>query len=136
MNILLSPNPVFQNIILFIIRVTIAIFLIIHGKEVFETDKMNEYIKWENFKTTSYMPYLGKGAEFFAGLFLLFGLFTRLTSLIIIGTFLYITFFIGNGKFWMEDQHPFLYVLFGLLFLFCGPGRFALDNLFFRKKIK
>jgi putative oxidoreductase len=55
-----------------------------------------------------------------AGVLLVLGLFTRVAALLCVGTFLYITFFIGHGRFWMEDQHPFLFALFGVLFL--SPG--------------
>jgi putative oxidoreductase len=46
---------------------------------------------------------------------------------------LYITFIVGGGKFWYEDQHPFMFALFGLLFLFTGPGAFNLDEVIFKK---
>jgi putative oxidoreductase len=80
------------------------------------------------------MPYLGKGAEFVAGVLLLPGLFTRVACLITIGTFAYISFFVGHGKVWMDDQHPFLFVLFGLLFFFTGPGALSLDGMLFKNK--
>jgi putative oxidoreductase len=131
MNKFLSPSPIWQQAGLFLIRITIGIFLIIHGKEVFDTGKMQEYAKWDMFKS-SFMPYLGKGAEFVAGVLLLLGLFTRAACLITIGTFAYIVFFIGKGKFWMEDQHPFLFVLFGLVFFFTGPGAWSLDGVIFK----
>ncbi len=80
------------------------------------------------------MVYVGKSSELIAGVSLLFGLFTRLGSLLTIGTLSYITFFVGNGKFWYEDQHPFMFVLFGLLFLFTGPGAWSIDALIFKKR--
>ena len=129
-----SASSAVQNYLLFFLRVFIGIFLIIHGKEVFDTAKMQEYIKWDAFITKSYMPYIGKGAEFVAGVLLVAGLFTKVAAFITICTFTYITFFIGNGKFWMEDQHPFMFGLFGLLFLFTGPGAVSLDELFFKKR--
>lgn len=134
MNKLLSPAPLFMSNGIALIRIIIGISLIIHGKEVFEVSKMQEYIKWDAFKVNSLLPYLGKGAEFVAGVLLLVGLFTRVAALIILGTFLYITFFIGKGEFWMADQHPFLFVLFGVLFFFTGPGTIAIDNLLFKKR--
>jgi putative oxidoreductase len=133
MNKLLSPSPVWQNAGLFLIRIVISFFLIYHGKEVFDAVKMKEYEGWDNFKASSFMPYLGKGAEFVAGVLLLLGLFTRVACLITIGTFAYITFFVGHGKFLMDDQHPFLFVLFGLIFFFTGPGALSLDGMFFKK---
>ena len=75
-----------------------------------------------------------KGSEFVAGVLLLLGLFTRLACLITIATFAYIVFFVGNGKFWMDDQHPFMFVLFGLLFFFTGSGAVSLDAMLFKKK--
>ena len=134
MNKLFSSEPIAQEWIIALLRIIIAVFLIIHGKEVFDTAKMEEYTNWDTFKTSPIMPYLGKGAEFLAGLLLLTGLFTRLACIITVGTFAYITFFIGNGKFWMEDQHPFMFVLFALFFFFTGPGAMSLDKIIFKQK--
>ena len=131
---LFSAESFGVNNVLFVLRIVIGIFLIIHGKEVFDSAKMEEYAKWDNFKSSSFMPYLGKGSEFVAGVLLLLGLFTRLACVITIGTFAYITFFVGNGKFWMDDQHPFMFVLFGLLFIFTGPGTASLDAVIFKRK--
>ena len=78
--------------------------------------------------------YAGKAAELVAGILLTLGLFTRLGALICIGTLAYITFILGHGKFWYEDQHPFMFVLFGLLFLFSGPGAWSLDEWWFGGK--
>ncbi len=128
MNRFLSSKPLWQNAGIFFIRIIVAIFLIIHGKEVFDGMKMQEYTTWDGFKSSTWMPYLGKGIEFFAGVLLLLGLFTRVACVLIIGTFLYITFFVGNGKFWMDDQHPFLFVLLALVFMFTGPGAWSMDE--------
>ena len=128
-----SPNPMWQDNGLFLIRLMLAIFLIIHGLEVFDPEKMKNYSGWETFKSSSAMPYIGKIAEFVAGILLLLGLFTRLACILVIGTFGYITFFVGKGKFWMDDQHPFLFVLLALVFIFTGPGNFSLDKIIFKK---
>ncbi len=133
MNKLFSAEPISTSNILAFLRIVIGIFLIIHGKEVFDAAKMEEYAKWDTFKSPL-MPYLGKGSEFIAGVLLLLGFFTRIASFITIGTFAYIVFFVGTRKFWMEDQHPFMFVLFGLLFFFTGPGAMSLDGIVFRRK--
>lgn len=129
-----SPGPLWQDNGLLLIRIIFAVFLIIHGMEVFDDEKMKGYTGWDTFKSSAFLPYLGKAAEFIAGILLLFGLFTRLACLITIGTFVYITFFVGNGKFWMDDQHPFLFVLLALVFFFTGAGKLSLDNLIFKNK--
>jgi putative oxidoreductase len=134
MNKFLSPSPIWQNAGLFLVRIIIGAFLIYHGKEVFDAVKMKEYAGWANFKSSSYMPYLGKGAEFVAGVLLMLGLFTRVAALIIIGTFTYIAFFIGHGKIWYEDQYPLLFAMLGLMFSFTGPGALSLDGMFFKTK--
>ena len=134
MNRFFSSKPIWQNNGTALVRIVIGAFLIYHGKEIFESAKMQEYLKWDEFKSSSFLPYLGKGAEFVAGILLLPGLLTRAASLIMIGTFIYITFFVGKGDFWMDDQYPFLFAMFGFVFLFTGPGSFALDNLIFKRR--
>jgi len=78
----------------------------------------------------------GKASELIAGIFLVLGFLTRVASVLIIGTMMYITFFLGHGKIWYEDQYPFLFILLALVFFFTGAGRVSLDNLLFKNKIK
>lgn len=137
MNKLFSTDPILAQTGLTFIRIIIGCFLIYHGWEVFDKNKINEYINWDIFKdasSPSIRVYLGKGAELMAGLLLAIGLFTRIACFIIIGTFIYIPFFVGNGKIWYEDQYPFLFALFGCVFFFTGPGKWSMDNLIFQKR--
>jgi uncharacterized membrane protein YphA (DoxX/SURF4 family) len=78
------------------------------------------------------MVYIGKATELIGGILLFLGLFTRVACLILIIVMSYITFFVGHGKIWYEDQHPFLLVLFALTFIFTGPGNFSLDKMIFK----
>ncbi len=96
---------------------------------------MKGYLEWDTFKrpTGKALVYLGKSGELLSGILLVLGLFTRIGALLLMGTLSYITFFVGHGRFWYEDQHPFLFVLFGVLFLFTGPGAWSLDEKFFGK---
>lgn len=132
----LSPAPFYLNEVLAIIRIILGFLLIYHGFEVFDAKVMQEYAKWDQFKGSmaALMVYAGKSAELVSGILLVLGLFTRIGALICIITLAYITFFIGHGKFWYDDQHPFLFVLFGVLYLFAGPGKWSLDGLWFAKK--
>jgi len=137
MNRFLLPNSMMQENGIAFIRILIGIFLIYHGCEIFDAAKMREYAAWDMFKkssTPSFMPYLGKVAELIGGLMLAIGLLTRFACLIIIGAMIYIAFIIGNGKIWYEDQYPFLFVMFSLVFIFTGPGNLSLDKLIFNKK--
>ena len=132
----LFPPPYLQDQGLAIIRIVTGLFLVYHGWEVFDQEKMKGYLTWDQFKTpnASFIVHLGKAMEFIAGILLSLGLFTRVTSLVIAGTMLYISFFVGTGKIWYEDQHPFLFVLLALVFFFAGPGKYSLDNFFFNKQ--
>jgi putative oxidoreductase len=134
MNKLLSPQPLWQANGIALVRIIVGCFMLYHGLEIFSAEKMKAYFEWESFKGSSWLPYAGKAAEFVAGILLILGLFTRIAASLMIGTLAYIAFFVGNGKVWYEDQHPFLFVLLGLVLVFTGPGNIALDNLLFKKK--
>ena len=66
-----SPLPVSSQTGIAVIRILTGFFIAYHGLEVFDAAKMKEYAAWESFKAQSFMPYLGKGAEFLAGVLLI-----------------------------------------------------------------
>ena len=114
-----------------IVRIIMGMLLVYHGFEVFNPKLMAEYAQWDMFKNLSFgliMVYIGKGSELIVGLLLILGLWTRFASIILILTMVYITFFIGKGKFWYEDQHPFLFILLGIIYLFNGAGLWGFDK--------
>ena len=80
------------------------------------------------------MIFLGKIAELIAGILLTLGILTRIGSLILISIMTYITFFVGEGRFWYQEQHPFLFILLGIIFLFFGGGKYSVDHLLFKKR--
>ncbi|MFZ5971944.1 MAG: DoxX family protein [Bacteroidota bacterium] len=135
MKTFLNPQPYNPAGVVGLLRIVIGLLMVYHGQEVFQPALMQEYTKWEAFKGGAgvYMVYAGKTTELVAGLLLTLGLFTRVGALLLIGALSYIAFFVGNGRVWYEDQHPFMFVLFGVLFLFYGPGSWSLDEKFFRK---
>lgn len=130
MKTLFSPSPIWPGKGLAFVRIAVGLLMIYHGIEVFRPEMMRGYMDWETFKSPvgKFMVYMGKSSELIAGIGLFLGLFTRVASVILIGTFSYITFFVGHGKFWYEDQHPFMFVLFGVLFFFTGPGAWSVDR--------
>jgi uncharacterized membrane protein YphA (DoxX/SURF4 family) len=136
MNKFFSASPLWEQAGLLLVRLTLGVFLVYHGWEIFSDAKMNEYLLWDNFKNSNgkLLVYAGKGAELVAGILFVLGLFTRLASLFTIGTMCYIAFFLGNGIIWNNDQHPFLFVLLALVFFFTGPGRYSLDHYLFKPK--
>ena len=138
MNKFFSSDPIALQGGLAVIRVIVGLFMIYHGWEVFDATKMKEYATWDVFKkfpSTTVVVYIGKGAELVAGIMLTVGWLTRIAAIILVCTMLYISFFVGNGKVWYEDQHPFLFVLLGLVFFFVGSGRHSMDHIIFRKQV-
>jgi len=136
MNSFFSSTPIALTQGIALVRIIVGALIVYHGQEVFNPELMNGYMTWDTFDKSNarLLVYLGKSSELIAGISLLLGLFTRIGALITVGTLSYITFFIGSGKFWYEDQHPFMFVLFGLLFLFTGPGAWSIDALIFKKR--
>jgi len=137
MNKFFSSSPLWQTTGLTLIRCILGAFLIYHGWEIFSESKINGYLEWDVFKSSNgkLLVMAGKASELIAGIFLVLGFLTRAASLLIIGTMIYITFFLGHGKIWYEDQYPSLFILLGLIFFFMGGGRLSLDHLLFKKNI-
>ena len=118
---------------LFFIRVLTGLMMFYHGLEVFKPDTMNSYLEWEVIKKLPFpvlMTYTGKVIELLTGICIALGLFTRIAALLMTGNMLFICFYIGNGKFWYEDQHAFLFAVLALVFCFAGPVKYSLDNYF------
>lgn len=127
-NKIFSSAPVSIEKGLAVVRIIAGVLMAYHGLEVFDRSLMAEYAGWDVIKklpAPEGMAYLGKGLELVTGLLLALGLFTRLSGLLIMVNMLFICFFIGNGKFWYGDQHPFLFALIGFLFFMTGPGAWS-----------
>jgi putative oxidoreductase len=126
---LFDPAPILPDKILGVIRIVLGLLTVYHGQEVFQAELMNEYSKWAPFQGSygKLMVYVGKSCELLAGLLLTAGAYTRIGALFLIGALGYITFFVGQGRFWYEDQHPFMFVLLGVIYLFYGPGAWSVD---------
>jgi putative oxidoreductase len=114
-----------------VIRMITGLLMAYHGFEVFSPEKMEMYNGWDNVKhlpLSNVMVHAGKAGELINGILLTLGWFTRISALFMAGIMLFITFYIGNGRFWYEDQHPFLFALMALVFAIYGPGAWAMDN--------
>lgn len=114
-----------------LIRIFVGLLMSYHGAEVFNSSLMADYSKWNQFEGLTnplFIVYIGKGLELVTGVFLVIGFFTRIAALLTVINMLTITFLIGGGKFWYEDQHPFLFALIAILFFFNGSGIWSLDK--------
>lgn len=139
MNQFFSPTPIAQNYGIAIVRIITGILLVWHGWEIFDAEKMNMYSTWfveRKYSNPQIWAYSGKIAELLAGISFTLGLFTRLASVAAIAAFTGVIFLLGDkGKIFQGDQHPFLFILLAIVFLFTGPGAMSADGLVFKKKI-
>ena len=76
-----------------------------------------------NFPRPELFAYIGELTELTGGILLALGLMTRFITLPMMSVMLFITFVLGHGKIFYEDQYPFLFFLFFVLFFFTGPGK-------------
>lgn len=129
-----SSAPLWTTTGLAVLRIVTGLLMAYHGLEVFNESKMQEYTTWEVVKklpSPLLQVYIGKGLELVTGILLAAGLFTRIAALLMALNMLFICFYIGSGKFYYEDQHPFIFALLALVFFFTGPVAFSFDNLLF-----
>ena len=136
-NALFSPQPLWQNNGLAILRIITGLLMTYHGAEIFDRTKMLPYMEWDVIKSLpapETMLYIGKGLEFVTGLCFVLGLFTRIAAIIMAIDMLFICFKVGGGKFYYQDQHPFLFAMIALVFFFTGPVKWSLDKRLFNKR--
>jgi putative oxidoreductase len=134
-NLFLSAAPLWPGG-LGVLRILTGVLVAYHGLEVFDAAKMREYATWDVFKSLPsplLLVYIGKGLELVTGFFLALGFLTRIAALLMAVTMLVICFRVGQGRFYYEDQHPFLFALLALVFVFTGSGPFSIDRLLFTK---
>lgn len=127
-----SPGVWYDGIAL--VRIALGVLLIYHGWQLFETQDMNGFADIlfnMSMPFPEAMAYTGKLVELLGGFFLILGLFTRLVTALLIVSFVFITFVIGEGKIFTDNQHPFLLSLLSLMFFFTGAGRLSVDYILF-----
>jgi len=138
MNKFFSPLPFAENYGIAIVRIITGILLLQQGWESFDQTKMEMYTGWfveRQYPNPAAWAYAGKIAELLAGIGFVLGLFTRLASVAAVAAFVGIIFILGDkGKIFGGDQHPFLFILLAVVFLFTGPGKVSVDKLVFRKR--
>jgi uncharacterized membrane protein YphA (DoxX/SURF4 family) len=82
------------------------------------------------------MAFLAKGSELAGGIFLLFGLFTRISASVVAFTMFIATVTANLGKdFIIDGGFTISYFFFALIFLVQGAGKFSLDYLLFTRKV-
>ena len=120
-----------------IVRIVVGIMLIVHGWQLFEEQEMQGFrdlLVGMSIPFPEVMPYVGKLIEIGCGMLLILGLFTRVATALLFITFMFITFVMGEGRIFSENQLPFLFALVSLLFFFTGSGRLSVDFVLFANR--
>ena len=117
-----------------LVRVTLGVLLIFHGWQLFENQDMRglrDLMFDMSIPFPQAMAYTEKVIELGGGLFLILGLFTRFITAVLFFAFMFIAFFVREGRIFTVDQHPFLMSLFAMMFFFTGAGRLSADYILF-----
>ncbi len=120
-----------------LVRIMTGLITLHYGLELFNPDKMLGYQQWLtdiHFPLPVLMARVGKATELAGGGLLMIGLFTRLISIPLIITMGVVTFIMGKGNIFADEQLPFLLILLCLVFLSAGGGIWSVDYLLFDKK--
>ncbi|MCW3465013.1 DoxX family protein [Chitinophaga nivalis] len=120
-----------------LIRIIAGLLIFVHGCGIFHPGHMEGNIAWLtdlHFPIPVGMAYLGKGAELVGGAFLMLGLLTRMAAAVLVINMGVITFIMGTGKVFTDDQPPFLFLVLFLYLLIAGGGKYSLDRLWWGKR--
>jgi putative oxidoreductase len=134
---LFGLKPLTQYYIL-VLRVIMGLFFINHGgHELFDAKAMDELVNYFemdlHFPKPLFMAYLRTIAEFFGGVMLVLGLFTRLGALLIMITMLVAGFTAGKLQLFGIGEMDFAYAAVMLTLFLAGPSKFSVDFLMLKK---
>jgi uncharacterized membrane protein YphA (DoxX/SURF4 family) len=128
-----------KKIILLCLRIWLGAIMIYNGRFIFIYEKDTFWYNY--FRNTIHFPfpdlmfYLAKGGEFFGGLFLLFGLMTRISASLIAFTMLIATLFANIQNIYGGfGSITFSYFLFTVILIFEKPDVWSVDNWLLKKK--
>ncbi|WP_306352985.1 DoxX family protein [Flavobacterium sp. '19STA2R22 D10 B1'] len=130
-----APNKYFYNIMILVVRVTIALFMLTHG-----LGKLN---LWMSGEPIVFPDPLGVGdtfslalaifAEVICSVLLLIGLGTRLVVIPLIITMIIAVFVIHSADGFEKQELGGHYLLAYLLLLVTGGGKYSIDHFISRK---
>jgi putative oxidoreductase len=133
-----------QNILLLLVRIWLGYRMITASYSsvtgiLFRPNERAFFIKWFgqelHFPMPLTMAFLAKGSELCGGIFVLTGLFTRSAALLIAFTMLIATLTANLGENWnIDGGFTVSYMLFALILIAEGGGKYSLDYQFWRRK--
>ena len=129
-------NDKFQNLALFIFRVSISGFMLFgHGLGKFQKLISGNEIKFlDPFGLgATFSLTMATFAEFFASAFIVLGLFTRFSSLSLIVTMAVAVFIAHADDPFAKQEKALMYLVSYILLFLTGPGKYSLQTWFDKK---
>lgn len=131
-----SKDKELFNIMLLVTRITVALFMLVHGIQKFKLLFSDEPIRFVDpvgiGESASLI--LTVFAEVVCSCLLLIGLATRLVTIPLIITMFIVVFIVHSSDGFERQELPGLYLLVFLLLLITGSGKYSIDYLISRKK--
>lgn len=131
--IIFSTNPISIDIGILIARVVLGIYFIVHSYELFDAGAMKSFAGYLSdnlhFPKPLLMAYLRTSAEFFGGIMLILGIFTRIAAILILFVMIVAAFTAGNGDLFGDAELNVIYASFCLTILLLGTGKFSIQKL-------
>lgn len=118
-----------------IARVALGALLIHHGStKVFGgVSGMAGHLASLGWPLATLQAYLAAYTEFLGGIFLVVGLFTRLSAAFNVGLFTIIVFIFHGADPFSDKEPGLMFLVLSLIVLLYGPGRLSVDRYLFTK---
>lgn len=132
----IKQNPVFLDIALLIIRVFVGFAMISHGFPKLQQLFSGNEIKFYDFlgMGSKFTLILAVFAEFVCSIFLILGLFTRISVVFLFITMIIAGFVVHSSDEFSKREMSFLYLSIYTLFLAIGPGKYSVDSMISKRK--
>ena len=118
------------NFGMLVLRVVTGVLLMSHGytKLVKFSTLRFKFMNFMNIGSTTSLSLI-IFAEFFCGLLLILGLFTRFACIPIIIGMSVVVFIAANGHIFAQGERGAFYLAAAIAILFCGPGKISVDGM-------
>ncbi|MDP4285949.1 MAG: DoxX family protein [Bacteroidota bacterium] len=118
------------NLGMLVLRIMLGLLLVSHGY-----DKMVHFAALKNkfYNFMSLGPTISLSliifAEFFCGIFLILGLFTRLVTIPIFIAMSVVVFMVSHGHIFAEGERGAIFLAATFAIILCGPGKISVDGM-------
>lgn len=118
-----------------IARLALGALLIHHGAtKVFGgVSGLSDHLASLGWPLATLQAYLASYTEFLGGVFLVVGLFTRLSAIFNVGLFAIIVFIFHGADAFSDKEPGLMFLVLSFVVLLSGPGRLSVDYHLFKK---